>query len=342
MMRSSVFFVALLGLVFVSCSSSTSPTVMTRTATIDSAINFGYVRMGLCADTLHGVAAEKTFLVRNSGNDTLRIDSITSFSTNFSIVKFENPIPPNGSGLVRVQFCPQDTTTESTTIRLKTNATSGTTTVAATGTGIAYYPYEGSNFTYLSVQLDSVQRPIGSPYQTTTVIKRSGIAFAGKENTALTSDSTRFHIENNGDVSIYNSGFPVYPSPKKAGAGWFVLPAGSHNTLLSSYDTTFDSASISIALHVRDSSVWIKDTSISVAGKTIAGSIVALFRLAHYSTSNGADVVLLSGFGAIFAPEIGFTVGQFQSSKSVTLFQGVSVRNEAGGEQRILTAYELK
>jgi hypothetical protein len=341
-MRSPVLFIVLLGCVFASCSSSTAPPV-TRMATLStSSLDFGDTRTGVCADSTLDMPSMMTFTIKNTGNDTLRIDSIISSSSSVSVVSSPKTVAPADNGTVKVEYCPTDTVATNATLTIKSNSTESASTLVTTkGTGIHYYPYAGSSFTYTAVQLDTAQRPIGNWYTTTGVIDSSSISYAGKTNVAYTSDSVYIHVENNGDVSVYNAGFPVYPYPKRAGAGWFRLPAATHAPTFAAFDTTFDSAGVTVTLHVRDTCGWLKDTVVNVAGHSFTCAIVALQRVAVFQSGIFAGISIAQ-FGAWYSPTLGFTVGQKRWGGDIRLINGKPVSGHSEGEIKVLTAYKLK
>lgn len=317
---------------------------MTRAISLStSSIDFGNTRMGLCNDTLHGDRAWQIVTIKNGGNDSLRIDSITSQSADITISGEMAPIAPNASEMFKVWYCPSSTGPLNTTVTISTNATdSAKKRIAVRGNGIQYIPFSGSLFTYDARQLDTAGKPIGLPETKSIGIIASDLSYHGKTGVSLTSDSTYFKIEDDGDVSIYFAGFPTYPSSAVVDSGWISLPTATKEPVLRRNTTTFtDSMGSPVNLVTTDTAMYLGDTTITVDGQQFACMGVRLSRWASYfQGSNG--IVIGSFFQAAFSPSLGFTVLQGSVAGHVVVVNGRRGPVAGGGEGRILKSYILK
>jgi len=211
------------------------------------------------------------------------------------------------------------------------------------GMGVRYYPLAGSLYSYDAVQLDSNGHPIGNPYVVTQTIIASGLTYQGKSNVEETSDSTYFHIEDNGDVSVYVPGFPTYPATNMVGAGWVTVPFESHTGKMEvrSVDQDFiDSSGKQITLKVRDSVGWIANTTVDAGGKSFAASRGFFSQIAIYTDGTNA-IGLGSGSELFFSSELGFVVQQNNLHKQVIYANG-STSKKGSGEGRRLRSYNLR
>src|ERR1035437_1777289 len=200
--------------VLAGCSSTVSPPTVTRAFTLSaSSVDFGDARMGLCADPTLGAPRDTVLAIHNTGNDTLRIDSVTSQSAAFSVLYASSKVAPGDTGSIHLRFCPATVGNATSTVTMTDNSTSGSPTlVAVRGNGVRYFPGVGSYFTYDVQQVDSALKPVGNVSTTTVNIIGTGLSYQGKTGVVLTSDSTYYKIEDNGDVSIWTVGFPTYPA----------------------------------------------------------------------------------------------------------------------------------
>lgn len=341
----SSYFLLSLALI-AGCSSTVSPPTATRVFTLSAgSVDFGNTRMGICADSTLGATRDTILALHNTGNDTLRIDSVTSPSAAFSVLYSSSKVAPGDTGSIHIRFCPTFLGAASSSVTMTDNATSGgTTIIAVMGTGIRYMPYAGSYFTYDQQGLDSAMKPIGNPTPTTINIIVSGLTYQGKTNVELTSDSTYFKIEDNGDVSIWSVGYPTYPATVRVDSGWLTLPfqTQGQNLLLLTGDHTFlDSAGESITMQVRDSASYLGTSTLTIGTRQFQVMEVRLTQLAVYSSSKGA-IGRMGIFDGFFAPEIGFIVQQGKFGGSEVIVGKKIVQKQGSGEFRKLKNFSLK
>src|ERR1035441_9173974 len=272
--------VLVLAFLWCGCSSSTPPAgiTLTRTISIPMSIDLGNARLEVCGDTLLGTPRDTTLPMVNTGNDTLRIRSVSSQSQLFSVISDDSVIPPAGTGPLHLRFCPSQNGMSSATIVVASNATQDSSlTLTVNGNGVPYTPGVGSTFIYNAVKIDTTGKPIPPTYLDTQSIVVTGLTYQGKTNVSETADSTYFEVETNGDVSIYTAGFPTYPSTNLVGNGWLTLPFGSQarNQLLISNDQSFnDSLGQLITMNVRDSASYVGTTMVTIGGNQYHSSHV--------------------------------------------------------------------
>jgi hypothetical protein len=294
----------------------------------------------VCGDSLLGVPNDTTLRFSNTGNDTLRIRFVTPLASTVTVLSVDSAIAPGASGLLRLRLCAPAVGSSSTQVTIASNATQDSMlTLSVSGTGVPYYPQTGSVFIYDAVQLDTAGHPIGSAYTITESIIASGISYQGKSNVEETSDSSYFHIEDNGYVSFYLAGFPTYPSSHVVGNGWITIPFGSHSSKMEvvSKDITFlDSTGNNITLTVRDSAAWVETKTVSAAGRTFTSSH-AYLQLGAVYTSASSILAIGSFVEFYFSPEIGFTVQQNALHRQITV-----ASQTGGGEGRRLKSYNLR
>ncbi|MDP4200628.1 MAG: DUF1573 domain-containing protein [Bacteroidota bacterium] len=346
--RTSIAFSCLLMIVVIAgCSSSAvSPPAVTRTFTLSAgSIDFGSSREGLCTDTLHGIPKETILTIQNTGSDTLRIDSVTSQSASFSVLFSSSKVAPGDTGSIRIRFCPTTLGSASSSVTMTDNSTNGNTTIIGMmGNGVRYYPMVGSYFTYDFQQVDTGMHPIGSPQTTTVNIIASGITYQGKTNVELTSDSTYFKIEDNGDLSIWSLGFPTYPATVLVDSGWLTLPVqtqGQNLQLLTDDRNFTDSAGESIAMHVRDSASYIGMSSLAVGSRQYSAIEVRLTELASYASGKG-ELGIFRAFDGYFSPEIGFVIQQARFGGSEVIAGKRVIQKKGSGDFRKLRAFTLR
>lgn len=106
-------------------------TTPTRIISLSGSLSFGNVSVGQ--------SNNKTLTVENSGNSTLYVNSISSTDPRFS-GNWSGPIPAGGSISTSINFAPSNAQTYNGTISVNSDATSGTYTKNATGTGISNFP----------------------------------------------------------------------------------------------------------------------------------------------------------------------------------------------------------
>jgi hypothetical protein len=320
------------------------PIAITRLAQIASTIDFGNVRVGVCADPLLGSPSDTLLQISNVGNDTLRIQFVTPQASNVIVLSVDSAIAPNGTGALKLRFCSPGLGATNTQVTIATNATQySVQTITVSGMGVRYYPLAGSQYSYDAVQLDSNGHPIGNPYVITQTILASGLSYQGKSNVVETSDSTYFRIEDNGDVSVYSVGFQTYPPLNMVGSGWITIPFETHGAKMQvlAEDKDFtDSAGKPITLKVRDSVGWIETSTVTAAGRSFTTSRGFFEQVAVYSDGTNA-IGLITASELFFSPEIGFVVQQNNLHKQVVFING-SPSVTGGGEGRRLRSYNLK
>ncbi len=321
---------------------------LTRSITIPASINFGNTRLGLCGDSLLGAPRDTIVSFQNTGNDTLRVHSVTPQSSLFSVVSYDSLIAPSGSGSLYVRFCPMQTGIASATLIVTSNATvDSSLTITLSGNGIPYAPGVGSVYTYAAQQLDTAGKPIGNPYQVTTNIIATGITYQGKSNVMETSDSNYFEVESDGDVSFYAPGFQTYPAGTVAGSGWLTLPFGSQNIQnmklpLIWDDTTYiDSAGMSISLSVRDTASYMGMTTIPVGSNPFTTSHVHLIEDALYTLPK-QKVYIAAVLDFFFSQDLGYLATRVVVINKLVTTNTTRKLTNINGERRVLTSFNLR
>jgi len=224
------------------CSSSTEPEPKTRVLTSGSASGDFVLRT-----TSIGYTHDTTFVLKNTGNDSVTISSITTSDKVLTIVDLNTPVTiAAGKELaVKVRFAPEDTLEATHTVMINSNSKDTVITLTFRGKGNWYHVAKGSTFTYNAVSTDSTGAEIESAV-VATIIDSTDLTYQGKSDVVKVldgADTTYFHYEANGDISIYNAGVTVDVSGKPNGAGWITLPFKSEEK---NKQVIYDSSDVSI------------------------------------------------------------------------------------------------
>jgi len=235
-------------------------------------INFGSLTIGQWHDT--------TILLFNNGSAPLTITSDGLSSTEARDTNFSSPaqIAPQSDISIHLQFNPSAAGVQTATdlIHYTSGGVTGVATITLSATGAAGVtstsPKAGSTFTY-AVDTNGVAQG-DSTY---TVVSNS-LSFQGKTNvlevSGPTGDLNYYHIESNGDVSVYLD-LSAY-SAELISAGivgnipstWVTIPLGSKQANQSVlFDSTLSLDGFPVSVIITDSGRFIGSSSITAAGK---------------------------------------------------------------------------
>ena len=166
--------------------------VVTPTANINLSVtrlDFGEVYVG--------ASESLSFVVSNSGNDTLRVTSMTCPNADYDISPLTISIPPGGSDTIEVNYTPSTPEADDAVLTILSNDfISPSVTLQMTGTGVAP--------PVISVTPDSL----------------SAVLYSGKSSTQI------FTISNTGvsdlvwEINLQNIGFPPVTFTKENYADW--------------------------------------------------------------------------------------------------------------------------
>ncbi|MGN6641948.1 MAG: choice-of-anchor D domain-containing protein [Verrucomicrobiota bacterium] len=134
----------------------------TRVVSVNGDLEFGQVAAGS--------TAQRTFTISNTGNQNLVVQSI-QYPSGFSGDFVSGPVHPGDSQLVTVTFAPTSATAYGGTVTVTCNKTSGTNTLAISGTGTNPPP---TRIISLSGDLAFPSVLVGSSAQLTLTITNSG------------------------------------------------------------------------------------------------------------------------------------------------------------------------
>ncbi len=286
---------------------------LTRTLSMPATIDFGSVRLGLCEDSMLGMPRDTLLVMRNSGNDTLRISSVTAQPPWFTVISWSHTIAPGDSGLARLRFCPMQLGVVAGTITVASNATSDSIlTITTSGNGLRYTPGVGSVYTFFAAvdSLDPATRKtvfIGAPGFHFDTIRSTNATFAGQGGLIEVSDpgphDGYYKILPNGDVFMYGDGAPAAKNVF-FGSGWWTLPMGSHSTNVSLFtgDTMVNGGAIKLHLEIVGS--YLGDTTITVGSRQFPGSILQIVQTGTYGPSSKPNYQ--KGVQFIFLPALGY------------------------------------
>lgn len=230
-------------------------------------ISFGMLPIGQWHDT--------TVLLVNNGTGPLTITSSTLSSSEGQDTNFAQPmlIPAGGYQMVHVQFNPSSMGLRMVmdTLHYTTAGTTKVTviTMNATGAQTTTTPGPGSTYTF-AVDTNGIKLP-SSTY---TVISNS-LTFQGKSNVVELRDDTGgtayYHVESNGDLSVYidfnaNSALPIPVPP-----AWLTIPLGSkQKTTAVLYDTNITYNGFPATIQAVDTGAYQGSSQVPAAGKTFA------------------------------------------------------------------------
>jgi hypothetical protein len=336
--------------VWAGCKSSTSTSTGSTAPSgslLPTSINFGNTPLGVCADPVLGAPRDSTLSMQNNGTDTLRIHSATPQGSGFTVVSLDSVIPPSGSGSIKLQFCPSALSSTSGSLLITSNATQDSSlTVTLTGNGVPYPPGLGSQYTYSVTTLNASGNPTSAPaYNIIDTVIQTGITYQDSSNVSESSnpaDSTFYIIDNDGDVSIYTSGYIIYPtSSPNVGSGWQTLPYGSQNQKTYSFNQTYnDSAGISVNLIVSDTATYLGPSTTTIGGIQVQESHVHLVETGLYSDVKGSRY-FETIVDSYFSPDIGTIVSQSKYSTEVVTVAGGKPGAPTGGGTKIdLTSFK--
>lgn len=151
----------------VACSGGSSPTTpatpaSTRVISLSGSLAFGSVTVGQSAD--------RNLTIANSGNSPLTVTGITG-PTGLSANWTSGSIPAGGSQVVTVKFSPTAAQAYSGTVTVAGDQTSGTNSVAFSGTGVAP---AGTRIISLSGSLSFGTVPVGQSSERSLTIANTG------------------------------------------------------------------------------------------------------------------------------------------------------------------------
>jgi hypothetical protein len=304
-------------LVWGGCSTSTTApaTISSGSLSVPTTIDFGNTRLGVCTNAILGEPRDSVVTIQNTGTDTLRIHSAALQSSEFTLVSLDSVIPPSGSGPMKLQFCP-DAGSTSATLVINSNATEDSSlTITLTGNGVPYYPGFGSVYNYSAVALNAEGKPTGAPaFTVTDSIIATNLNYQGQSNVleySNTVDSTFYLIDNDGDVSVYTTGFSIWPASLFVGSGWQTLPYTTHtqNVYTFAPQTYTDSLGLQVTVSISDTASYVGPATATINGIPITESHVHLVETGIYTDSKGSRsfVTTIENY---FSPELGILVSQ--------------------------------
>jgi hypothetical protein len=334
------------------CSTSTTAPATTSSGSLSvpTSIDFGNTRLGVCADPILGVPRDSIVTIQNTGTDTLRIHSAALQSSEFTLVSLDSVIPPSGSGPMKLQFCPSALNSTSSTLLITSNATEDSSlTIALTGNGVPYYPGFGSEYTYSAVALNAEGKPTGAPaFTVVNNITATNLTYQGQSNVleySNTVDSTFYLIDNDGDVSVYTTGFSIWPSSLFVGAGWQTLPYTTHtqNVYTFAPQTYTDSLGIQVTVSISDTASYVGPATVTIDGIPITESHVHSVESGLYTSDKGTRsfVTTVENY---FSPELGILVSQTKYLTEIeTVFPSKTGETPTGsGTQVNLTSFKAQ
>ncbi|HET6400055.1 MAG TPA: choice-of-anchor D domain-containing protein [Candidatus Kapabacteria bacterium] len=235
---------------------------------VPAEIDFGTLAIGQWHDT--------TTVIANTGSAPITIISSFVSGSEARDTNFSQPVTLNGGGYITIhlQFNPAQAgfRTAVDSIRYVAGGTLHSTGITMTATGVtgSNTPGPGSTFTF-SVDTNGVHLPRPSTY---TVVSNS-LFYQGKTNVVEVRDDTGgisyYHLEPNGDLSVFidfsaQSALPI-PLP----ATWLVIPLGSKQTITSVlYDTTIQYQGFPLTIQIVDTGQYTGPSQITAAGKSFA------------------------------------------------------------------------
>jgi hypothetical protein len=207
LLRTSAGLLVLTLLIGCNDDPPTAPTP-TSALTLSGNMNFGSVTVG--------TTATATLTIGNSGSGELTITGV-SYPSGFTGSFATGTIPANGSQAVTVTFAPTAAQTYTGNITVTGNQTSGTNTIAVSGTGVAI-----PTFTLSGIVTET-------PPTTSTLLSGVRVAFVDGANQgkfALTGADGRYQI-----TGVVNGGYTV--TAQLTGYTTVALPVGINgNTTL--------------------------------------------------------------------------------------------------------------
>jgi hypothetical protein len=300
---------------------------------IPANVNFGTLPTGQWHDT--------TITLVNSGTGLLTIMSDGLSSTEAQDTNFSNPVQIAAQSLVtiHVQFNPAQAGVQTAvdTLHYISGGTNGIAILTLSATGAAGVtstsPKAGSTFTY-AVDTSGV-----SQGDSTYTVVSNSLLFQGKTNvlevSGPTGDLSYYHVESNGDISIYLDlssysaeliGLGVAPIPST----WVTIPLGSKKEVsgvLFDSSLSVQGSPVPITIIVSDTGMYLGASSVTAAGKTFQtaqGSI----SLAINATVEG----LFSVFSAENVTEIWYStaLGYYPKRQDVSSNSGGTVGTQTG------------
>jgi hypothetical protein len=313
----------------------------TRVLVGPNVIDFGSVGIGLPKDTL--------IRFSNTGNDSITILSVKITGTHFRLISQQIPVTILAGAYqdFKVEFTPTDTNLVAEPLVFRTNGNDTTTSLLLRGTGLHYQAKVGSSYTFAGYDKDSNGvKKSGTDRTTVAYITDNGLFYAGQSNVREVveiSDTTYFHYESNGDVSIFFKGLEIDTiTHDRKGAGWMRLPFGSllaGVTLYTLPDTvlTRSIAGVPVNVHfgMNVSVDYVGAENILVGTETLSTQKVKLTIQVTLKTASATQVTTATDYYS-YAPTIGYLAKE-EKAQTVTPKSG-----KDGGSTKVLTQYQLK
>lgn len=238
---------------------------------IPATLNFGSLPIGQAHDT--------TIILVNTGTSPLTITADGLSSTQATDTNFSKPvqIAAQNDITIHLQFNPSAAGVQTAvdTFHYTVGGSNGMTTITLSAAGVSVAtssPGPGSTFTYA---VDTSGVPQGD--STYTVVSNS-LSFQGKTNvlevSGPTGDLNYYHVESNGDISVYLD-LSSY-SAELAGAGimttipstWVTIPLGSKQQVTSVlFDSTLTLENLPVTVIISDTGLYLGTSSVTAAGK---------------------------------------------------------------------------
>ena len=220
----------------------------------------------------------------------------------------------------------------------------------------AVTPKPGSSYTYAQHYKDSTNTGVteNDSIIIATVVS-SGLTYQGKSNVITLhdgngTDTLRYVMESNGDVSVYRANFTANvaaaPISFANPTPWMTLPFGSKKTgvaLFTAYDT-ISVNSILIPLVIVGTGDYISpETLVDGTGKKIASGNKAKLTITVTGSYSGIMLNVIVGQTYSFDPTIGgyfASVGTF-NLPPVSFFGTTLIQGDQSTKTRILTSFSL-
>jgi hypothetical protein len=251
---------------------------------VPTKIDFGSLSVGQWHDT--------SVVIANTGSTPITIVSSFVSSSEARDTNFLQPITISGGSyaMIHLEFNPAQAgfRTAVDSIRYMSGSTSHSAGIILTATGVAgsKTPGPGSTYTY-SVDTSGVHLSQPSTY---TIVSNS-LFYQGKSNVVEVRDDTGgieyYHIESNGDLSIFIDFNALAALPIPLPTAWLVIPIGSKSTTTGIlYDTTVQYQGFPVTIQILDTGKYVGPSQVLAAGKTFAteqGSIAVALTASSFS-----------------------------------------------------------
>ncbi len=281
---------------------------------VPATVDFGSLPIGQWKDT--------SIILVNTGALTITSSSLSG--TEARDTNFNLPVVLASAGYitVHIQFNPSAVGPRSVndTIHYTSGGTKNTAVIAlvATGSQTVTTPGPGSTYTY-SVDTNGT----ALPPSTYTVVSNT-LSFQGKTNVVEIRDDTGglqyYHVESNGDLSVFVDFNTLAPLPLGLPTAWLTIPLGSHQTTTNLlYDTSITYNSLPVTIQLVDTGRYVGPSQVPAAKKV-------------FQTDQGSISVALTASTFGFAVASAETVVNIWYAKQIAFYpkrRDIAVTNAA-------------